>query len=115
MIYALYALYAYAYVALFFGLYVIVMGVYRAHLERLLRPQHWVLLWWAVLAGYIVDVLSNIFIAPFVFWDPPKEWLVTDRLMRYKNDPKATAYQKRCADFLCENLLDLFDPTGNHC
>jgi hypothetical protein len=111
----IYALYAYAYVALFFGLFVLVMGVYRAHLTKRLKWWHWVLLWWAVLIGYVVDVLSNVFIATFVFWDPPKEWLVTDRLIRYKNDPKATTYQYTVAVFVCDELLDIFDPTGEHC
>lgn len=108
--------YAYAYCAGFFTLYVLVMAIYRAHLAKRLHLYAYALLGWAVLVGFIVDVLSNVFIAPFVFWDPPKEWLVTTRLTRYRTDKQ---YQGTRAEllavFICDNLLDPFDPTEDHC
>lgn len=63
--------------------------------------------------GYLMDVAANLFIAPLVFLDWPREALVTARLIRYKRTD--TGWRNRLATFICEHLLDVFDPTGDHC
>ena len=97
----------------FYGLYVLVMGVYRAHLSGNLKWYHYCLLGPWVAVGFSVDVVCNITLAAITFWEIPKEWLVTTRLTRYR--AKGTPEQQSIAAFICEDLLDLFDPTGDHC
>lgn len=108
-------IYAVIFLNLLYVLYVAVMGIYRAHLVKKLRWHHWVLLWWVVLIGFAFDVIANITIAVIVFRELPKELLVTTRLTRYLNDTNAHIHNKIMALWICDNLLDLFDPTGNHC
>jgi hypothetical protein len=102
------------YLWVFWGLFVLVMGLYRVHLKRKLTGLRFALAFpWLVIGG-VVDVFANIFIAPFFFLEWPREWLVTTRLTRWKYTRKNTR-QKRAAIYICENLLDEFDPTGSHC
>jgi hypothetical protein len=102
------------YLWVFWGLFVLVMGLYRVHLKKKLVGVRFVLAFPWLVVGFIVDVLANLFIAPFFFVELPKEWLVTRRLSRWKRTRKNTR-QKRMAVYVCENLLDEFDPTGSHC
>jgi hypothetical protein len=102
-----------AFLYAFWIAYIGVMGIYRAYLDHRLSATLLVLLTPFVLAGLLMDVFANIFIATVVFWEFPREWLVTQRLIRYiksKDDTRAMM-----ASFICSNLLDLFDPTGRHC
>ena len=97
----------------FYVLYVTVMGIYRAYLSGNLRWYHWALLWWIVVVGWTVDVIANCTVAVIMFGERPKEFLVTTRLTRYRTS--GTPYQQKVSQFICDNLLDLFDPTSNHC
>ena len=67
----------------FYGLYALVMGVYRAHLaKRLSRVSYLLAAPWVAI-GYVVDVLTNITLASVIFVELPRELLVTTRLQRY--------------------------------
>lgn len=105
-----------AFLNIFYVLYVFVMGVYRAHLAGKLRWYHWVLLWWVVLIGLVMDFIVNCTIAWVAFLEPPREWTVTTRMTRYRA-PKTlgTPWQQALSAFICDNLLDPFDPNGEHC
>lgn len=97
----------------FWAIYVMVMGLYRAHLAgRLTGLNRWLAAPF-VLLGLGIDALANASIAWLVFLDPPREWLVTTRLVRYKATD--TGWRARLAGAICEGLLDVFDPTGDHC
>lgn len=98
----------------FWGLYVLVMGLYRAHLSgRLSKPAYG--LGGPYLAiGYAVDVLANLTVAVVVFAELPREWLVTDRLQRHIAKPRPD-WRTRLAAWVCDHLLDVFDPRGEHC
>lgn len=100
------------YLWFFWGMYVMVMGLYRAHLDKRLTKFTYCLAapWLAI--GFAVDVLANLFIAPFVFLDMPHEWMVTTRLKRYI---AGNGWRSKLAAAVCNHLLDVFDPTGNHC
>ena len=101
---------------LFWALYVLVMGVYRAHLAKRLSVSAYTfgVPWVAI--GYGVDILANLTFASVVFLDPPREWLVTDRFKRYIKDPaEYGAWRYHIALWVCTHLLDVFDPTGDHC
>lgn len=94
------------------GLYVLVMGLYRAHLARRLTKLHYAMSLPFVLAGFAVDVLANVLIASVIFLELPAEWLVTTRLQRHLS---AVSWRGRLARWICTQLLDVFDPTGAHC
>lgn len=99
----------------FWGMYVLVMGIYRAHLSKRLSRAAYVLgLPWVAL-GYAVDVLAQFTIAVVVFLDLPRrgEWLVTDRLERYI--AQGAGWRSWLAKYICDHLLDVFDPSGEHC
>lgn len=102
-----------AYLYAFWCAYVLVMGIYRAHLSRRLVGLNKVLALPVVGFGYLMDVFANLTIASLVFLEPPREWLVTDRLQRHMH--KSKGWRFWLAKYICDHLLDVFDPSGNHC
>lgn len=112
---SLFALGILAYLLAFFYVYILVMGIYRAYLKKQLSIFLLILCTPAVMVGVIIDVLANIFIATIVFRKPPKQWLVTTRLQQIQNNPLEHIHNKALAKYLCNNMLDIFDPNGDHC
>lgn len=102
------------YLWLFWCAYVLVMGLYRAHLARRMSRVTYVLAAPALLVGVLMDVLANIVIASVVFLEPPREWLVTQRLQRHITQDMGT-WRGYLAAWVCTHLLDVFDPSGDHC
>lgn len=101
------------YLWVFWSLFVMVMGFYRAKLDgRLKGVIYYLALPWYGL-GLLMDFVGNVTLATVIFLDIPRETLVTTRLQRYVagND----GWRKSVAVYVCENLLDVFDPTGEHC
>lgn len=108
-------LYIALYLYTFWCFFILVMGIYRAHLAgRLLGFAKW-MAYPLVLIGLMMDVVTQYTIATVVFLDSPrhKEYLVTLRLQRYIRGQRG--WRRRWATAICDNLLDLFDPTGEHC
>lgn len=103
------------YLWLFWYAYIVVMGLYRAHLDGRLPRVGYVLGAPALAVGYLMDVLAQYTIASLVFLDLPRrgEWLVTSRLQRYIAHD--TGWRAAKARWICDNLLDVFDPSGDHC
>jgi hypothetical protein len=104
-----------AFLYAFWALYVLVMGIYRAHLSgRLSRAGYVLGLPWVIL-GYLVDVFAQFTVATVLFADWPRrgEWLVTDRLQRYMRTRHGWRYHK--AKWICDSLLDPFDVSGDQC
>jgi hypothetical protein len=110
---------ALAYLYGFFGLYVLVMGAYRAklvgHLSWGATPLAYALVLPFVVLGVLVDVLAQYTIATLVCFDLPRrgEHLVTQRLQRYMSGPQG--WRRRVSWWLCDHVLDPFDPEGDHC
>lgn len=104
-----------AYLVLFFYMYILVMGIYRAHLQKKLKGFVFALCLPAVIVGILFDVFANLLIATIVFWQLPRELLVTDRLIKIKSNPLEHWKRKYIAQYICDNLLDVFDPNGDHC
>ena len=101
---------------LFWCLYVLVMGVYRAHLDKRITG---VIKWMSypiVLLGLGVDVISQYTIATVFFADLPVkgEHLVTSRLQRYISSGSSN-WRYKYAKWICDSILDPFDPSGDHC
>jgi hypothetical protein len=108
-------LFAVLYMYVFWCAYIAVMGVYRAYLSNRLFGITKILSIPLVIVGLIIDVFAQYTIAVIIFLDAPqwKEHLVTLRLIRYVN--KETGWRNKLASYICKNLLDVFDPSGNHC
>lgn len=62
--------------------------------------------------GYVVDALLNLLVCA-IFLRLPRDWLLTGTLKRMI----ATDDGWRCATaaWICEHLLNQFDPKGKHC
>lgn len=90
------------------------MGVYRAHLSRRLSKAGYAFgLPWVAL-GYALDFLANVIVATLIFLELPREALVTTRLQRHINSP-TSSWRTAIAVWVCDEMLDVFDPSGNHC
>jgi hypothetical protein len=115
MTYVLSVLLLVGYMWLFWLLYVLVMGLYRAHLDNQLTLPAKILGFPVIILGFIVDWLANWTIASLLFWEFPKNGkeLVTDRLTLYLMQEQG--YKYKVAQWLCTKLLDYFDPRGKHC
>lgn len=109
------ALYVIIFLWAFWALYVFSMGVYRAYLSKRLVGINYYLALPIFILGFLVDVIANFSLAVIVFVDVPHELLVTQRLIRYRKDTYPNNFRKKLATFICDNLLDIFDPRGDHC
>ena len=97
----------------FWAFYVLVMGIYRAYLAKRLGIINLILGAPFVVVGLLLDMFVNVVIAPIIFLDLPKELLLTTRLTKYRTCD--SLWRRTIAAFICDNLLDVFDPSGNHC
>lgn len=114
-------------------LYALVMGFYRAHLNKRLKGLPLFMAYPAVIVGLLFDVFIQLTIFSIIFTRPAKvvirwystkhidlpyldvEWLLTTRLQRYLIELKPDNYRYRLAKWLCDHWLDPLDPTGSHC
>jgi len=94
-------------------LYLLVMGLYRAKLQGRLSKVALVLGAPVYLIGYLLDVFVQITIATVLFWELPKEGLLTGRLTRHIKRGKG--WRRDLSKWICFHLLDPFDPHGTHC
>lgn len=104
-----------AYLYAFWLLYVLIMGFYRAWLDKRLTRVAFVLALPALAIGYLFDLLGNWTLATLLFWQCPQRplELVTDRLTRYISTP--SGWRTAPALWICQTLLDYFDPHKTHC
>ncbi len=104
------------YLYVFFFMYVGIMGLYRAHLDKVLTKPGYVLgAPWLVI-GYMLDIVANFTIFVVIFLELPRELLVTSRLKRHLSDVNNTdSWRWRVAHQICIKLLDYFDPRRQHC
>jgi hypothetical protein len=80
--------------------------------------MHWFVKWnsYAVLlAGLVMDAALHFLVGTLLFLDPPREMLLTARLKRYHKARYKGTWRGRLADWMCDHLLDPFDPSGDHC
>lgn len=105
------ALYLLADLLLFFYLYVMSMGMIRAHAEGKLNGVLWVLCLPAVGVAWVVDFLHNVTIFALIFWEIPREFTVTARLKRHV---KRDTWRGSLSRWTGLTLLNPFDHTGDH-
>ena len=106
-------LFSVLYIWVFYCLYIFTMGVYRAHLAKRLTTVTTIMLFPVVLLAIFVDILCNFTLATIIFWELPHQMMVTQRLHGYRQ--QLGGWRKSIADYICLNLLDPFDPSGDHC
>lgn len=107
------ALFSLLFLWLFYGFYLAVMSLYRAKLEKRLTWVMWILGIPYLLIGAIADVTTNLTFAAAVFWEWPRQWLVTQRLKAYKK--LGTGWRYAIAFWICTQMLDAVDPNHSHC
>jgi hypothetical protein len=116
--------------------FIATMGIYRVHLAgRLQGPLLWALFPFVALA-VIMDLFAQFTLASLIFmqmpyiefnstskkwlgrtWTIPSltgDWLVTSRLQRYMTTADNN-WRYSIAFWICESVLDFFDPRGEHC
>ena len=110
---------AVVYIWVFWLAYVVIMGFYRAYLSKRLTAVTFAMAAPVLVVGYCLDMFCQYTLASLLFWDWPasflKERLVTSRLQRYVALGGAGGWRTKVAGYICDKLLDPFDPTGNHC
>lgn len=61
----------------------------------------------------MLDMVMNLTLFTFLFFDFPREGMVTQRLARYRDG--ADGWRKTVATAICTQALNPFDPTRKHC
>lgn len=95
-----------------FLFYLAIMNAIR-NKPNISKPA-WVFIAPIALIGVVFDFLLNVVIMTVLFFDLPKEFLFTKRLERYRTTEVGTKREK-AACFICEKLLNAFDPKNKHC
>lgn len=101
------------FVWIFWGLYALIMSLYRAQLNKELTVTMKILGFPYLLSGYLIDIVCNLTLACIIFLELPRELLVTTRLIRHINSK--TGWRCKISNWICTNLLDPLDPRGKHC
>lgn len=103
-----------AYVWVGWGMYVLMMALYRLHLSKKLTTTGYVMAAPFALCGIVLDVVGNFTLCLFLFMDWPREWTITGRLKRYLRRGKGWRFDIAC--WICRNALDPFHAAdGTHC
>lgn len=90
--------------------YLAVMGLLGARAKGTLTTPARVIGYGILGLGKFLDFLGNL-LATFLFFDLPREWLLSGRLSRYT---KAGGWRQGVAVYLAVNFLDPYDPSGKH-
>lgn len=100
----------YVFVIACWTLYLAVMNIarVRGQLHPVAKAHAYMLLG----VGYLFDATLNLMVC-LVFWRAPKDWLLTGTLKRALINE--TGWREATAAWICENLLNAFDPKGSHC
>lgn len=96
---------------IFFIMYVASMAMVRAHKEKKLNPVLWALCVPFIIVALLVDALNNILVFSILFFELPRELLVTERLRRHVGED---SIRGKMARWFGVYLLNPFDPTGDH-
>lgn len=94
--------------------YLAAMSIMRAYNAKTLSKQALWLGTPVMFVAVLIDVLVNVFVMTILFWELPRQWLVTQRLSKWCCTG-GTSWRKTVAKWVCVNFLDTFDPSGMHC
>lgn len=104
------ALIVYASLLVFYVLYIAAINIYRDW--DTLAPWVQAVAFAPLVIMVMVDMVMQLTLATLVFLDWPREFMVTQRLARYRT---TTGWRKTVADAICTQALNPFDPTRKHC
>lgn len=93
--------------------YLAVMNLYRAKKANQISL---VALWLGypiLIMGALLDLIVNVLLMTLIFAEWPRELLVTKRLERHVKAKQG--WRSKLAYWICHNLLNAFDPSGDHC
>ncbi len=93
--------------------YLAVMNLYRAKKAKQISD---VALWLGypiLIIGALIDLMVNVLLMTLIFAEWPRELLVTKRLERHVKVKQG--WRSKLAYWTCHNLLNAFDPSGDHC
>lgn len=94
--------------------YLAVMALYSAKKKGTLTKPALVLGYPILIVGALLDFFVNAVLMTVLMLEPPREWLVTQRLSRHLK--RGEGWRKAVASWVCRNLLDTFDPDHRgHC
>ena len=105
------------YIAILFTWFLTAMWFLRRRhqLREKLGPAYFIIVG-IVLGGIVLDAVFQWIIAPAIFLGFTKDILFTGRMQRYREEEKYKGtWRMRAADWICENLLNPYDPSGKHC
>ncbi len=91
-----------------------VMALQRSYEAKTLSKVALVLGLPIIVTGFVIDFCVNVVVASVLFLELPEEATVSKRLGRLKRE-QPTTWRGKLASWFCANLLDTFDPTGEHC
>ena len=92
-------------------LYLAIMNLAQAKRKGLLSPLAQALGTPILFFGWLLDFILNVFVMSFVLLEVPRETTISERLERHNNT--STGWRKSVA-LWAEQLLDPYDPDGNH-
>jgi len=106
--------YAWAYMLVFYTLYIAAINIYEdwSSIALWLKLLVWPIP--AVMLG-LFDIPFNLTFATVIFLDLPQEWTLTSRLTRYKSLSTGPGLRKDIAVTLCADALNPFAPSKRHC
>jgi hypothetical protein len=68
-----------------------------------------------LVAGYILDIVVNVTIGTLLFLDfPHYKRLTLSARMSYLYEPGSTAWRSKLSEWFARNLLNNYDPSGQH-
>lgn len=108
-----YALTLILWLYVFYIFYLAIMSLYRAKLDKTITRTSLVIGYPILAVGALIDLAMNVTLFSLIFFELPKEWLLTARLQRYMKTRNGWRY--RWANSLCKRLLNFADPSGRHC
>jgi hypothetical protein len=108
--------FVYSTVGLFLWFIVAMYFLRRRHELRTRRGLGYWLLVASIVPGIMFDVVYNWTFGVVVFLDVTRDFTLSSRLKRYRDslEYKGT-WRMRWADWICEHLLNPYDPKGRHC
>lgn len=89
-----------------------IMALQRAYDAQTLNKAALVLAMPVLVIGFALDVLVNLTAATLLFLEIPREWTVSERLVRLARGSEGP--RRSAARWLLANLLATFDPSGRH-
>jgi hypothetical protein len=92
--------------------YLAVMNLKRAQDNNQLTKLALCLGYPVLIFGLLLDVLVNWVFGTLMFLELPKETVLTSRLKRHRF---SESWRGVLAAFICNQLLNQFDPSGTHC